>query len=1825
MENFAKKLAINQNVSSNSSKKTFPLKYINEDFEVIKRAYDLLSESVSKDVPIPPSGEWLLDNFYIIEEQVNSIRNSLSIKKYKKLPSVNNVARIYVLAREFVNYTDGAITKENIEIFINAYQTKRAISQSELYEFPMMLQIALIEHIRNVSSKIITKQLQKFKVESLVERIIENKDMQKQQFHKYKGVNLNNEAASYVEYLMYLLKRKGNDGKPYLDILEEEITKVGTTSSEIIKAEHYDMAVRRVSISNGIISLKNITRLNWTNIFENINYVERILDVNELYKNLDFDTKEAYRNTIKEIADKAGVSEIYVANQLVDLAEEKEYYLGELLIGDKKKELLEKIDYKNSIKDSVISVFKRNKLFAYLFAIYIPTIFLSVLISPNFFVILFIPISEIFVTLINRFLSKVIKPKTLPKLDVISKDVNTFVIVPTLLNSAERVKNMVGNLEVYYLGNKMEGLYFCLLGDASEEQTETVPHDDEVIKTGLSEIEKLNQKYNTNIFHFIYRKRVYNEKQESFLGYERKRGMITEFNDFLINGNKGTFKVNTIKDIPKIKYVITLDADTELVLGSAKRLIGTMEHPLNKPVIQNGIVTKGYGLIQPKIGLSIESSTASTFSKLFAGSGGIDIYTTAESNIYQDVFGEAIFTGKGIYNVEVFREVLQNEIPENKVLSHDLLEGSYLRVGLASDIELIDGFPARVNSYMLRQHRWTRGDWQIIGWLKNKKINGLSKYKITDNLRRSLVDVFLLASFFFGFFWTPLIIIFFPLLLEIEEKLFSFLGKFGFFLINKSFLSSVRVFQNAGRFSKYEKHIRRYNLLFRFRKKGRKNFFPIINGLKGNFYRCFINLILLPYKAVLSLKAIFVTIYRMYFSKKHLLEWVTAADAEKMLGKDLKSYAREMIISPIIGLLLILSTLLYNELSLIKVTLLFVLWWSAPIISYLISKVKSHEKIKIKESERAELLDISQKTWKFFDEYMIVENNFLPPDNYQEGRKKKITTHTSSTNIGLGLLAIISAHDLNFINTKEMIDKLECSIKTIEKLEKWNGHLYNWYNIRSLEPLRPQFISTVDSGNLVGYFYVVKSVLKREHEKDRKSERILNLINVIEQLIENTDFTKLYDYEKDLFSIGYDIKENKLIDSYYDLLASEARQASFIAIAKRDISHKHWFNLGRALTTVNGYKGLVSWAGTMFEYFMPHVIMPSYDYTLLEETYRFSVYSQKEYAKKLEIPWGMSESAFNLQDLNYNYQYKAFGIPWLGLKRGLKEEVVVAPYASILTIGKNYKDVLKNIDKLKKLGAYDKYGFYESIDFTPSRVYGDKKYELVKTYMAHHQGLILLSINNFLNQNILQENFSSNPEIKATLILLQEKVPQNIIYTKEKKEKVNVLKYKDYEDYTEQIIHKPKGNVNITSNDRYTLLINDFGEGYSKLDNVYMTKYTDAYRQSNVIYIKDIIQNEYWSNTLHPTKKEPDEYAVSFSPSESKFYRRDGEIETLTRISVSPDENVELRQVEVRNNKSIPVNIDIMSYAEIILTDQNSDIAHPVYNNLFLCANENEGKIMIEKRFHNGQKYYLTNFAVCENENVKFEIELDKSKIIGRGRSIKNPIIIEENKMFSNNIASVQNTAIAIKSTVTIEPQSSVIINYYIGVSTSSEEIKNIIEKYSKKESEKRLFELAMSRSMVENRFFGLKGQDIVAYNKIMTEIVEGSKTRKQYKDEIDENVKNQRSLWKYGVSGDFPIILIRIKNVNNVYEIKKLINAIEYFLLKNIKVDLVIVDDEKGSERYTSDKILEYIHSKNIAYLLGGRGGIHLIKQGQLEQGDINLLYSCSDIILQMGEMQGR
>lgn len=1603
------KIASSHNTTTKSQKSTYPIPGLLENYRAIEEVYNLLNEHVKLGIGIHPAGEWLLDNFYIIEETVKQIQKELTLKKYVNFVGISNgeykgYARIYVLASEIVAYTDDKIERENLEEYLISYQSKKTLSMDEIWNIGIFLQIAIIENIAEICSKIYSSQLQKYKAESIAERLIENKEKAEIVFKnsnkKIEKEILQDTRYPFIEYMSYILKRYGKKANAYLNILEEVIEKLGTTISDIIKKEHFEIATQKVLMGNSITSIKEIQRINFLEIFEKINGVEEILkkDPAEIYSKMDHKTKEYYRGRIKEISKKTKISEIYIARKILELAQEnkiintektnKKSHIGYYIIDRGINELYRKLEYNIKTEDT-----PQNKTKIYILAVSSLSIILSILLSYILnlkinnlavsvisFILFLIPASEIVIQIIQYILNKIVKPTIIPKLDFsngIDKENSCIVVIPTIINNRKKVAEMFESLEKYYLANKSENLYFTLLGDCSQSKTKEEKFDDEVIQEGKNQVEKLNKKYpneNLPVFSFLYRKREWNKSESSYLGWERKRGLLNQFNEYILH-EQNPFLINTIQEniegkntretLKNIKYIITLDADTDLILNSALEMIGAMAHILNIPVIdeKRNVVVEGYGIMQPRVGINLDISYKTLFTKIFAGAGGIDSYTNAISDIYQDNFKEGIFTGKGIYDLKVFSKILKNRIPENKVLSHDLLEGCYLRCGLVSDILLMDGYPTKYTSFMTRLSRWTRGDWQIISWIGRKSpLNLLSKYKIFDNLRRSIFELSIIVALIY----------------------INFIGLI--YKINTIDLSLILILTVI---IPYILELLNYLLAKKEGEEKQKTFTPKISGLKGIILRAIISISCLPYKAYIMLKSITKTIYRLTITHKNLLEWTTSEEAEKTSKNDLVSYYKNMSINILAG---IISIIIYSKDKNIFVILLGIIWIISPAIMWYISKEKQNKKQieNLSKKEQEYILQIGQKTWNFFEKYLNKENNFLIPDNYQEGRKNEIVKRTSSTNIGLSMLAVISAYDLGFISFDKTMELLKNIIETVENLEKWNGHLYNWYNTEDKRPLFPRYISTVDSGNFVGYLFVVKEWLNEKITKNNSLKELTeNLYNIINKLIENTDFSQLYSKEQRIFSIGFNVEENKLTNSYYDLLASEARQASLVAIAKKDVPAKHWNSLSRTLTILGKYKGLISWSGTSFEYLMPNINIPKYKGSLLDESCKFMVLSQMEYAKKLQIPWGISEAAFNLKDLNSNYQYKAFGIPWLGLKRGLADEMVIAPYGSILAITDYPKEVYQNLKKLEEYGMYGKYGFYESIDFTPERLEKGKKSIPVKTYMAHHQSLILLSINNLFNDNILQKRFIKNPEIAAVDILLQERMPETAIITKENKEKIEKLKYVDYEDYIQETYKKIDERLirgNIIANEDYVIAMNQKGEGVSRYKNLFINRFkiTEDIPQGIFFYIKNIKSKKIWSSKYSKNQKN---YQISFMPDKIEQEILNENIKTKIKTIIAPDEPVEIRQMCLENLGNDEEILEITSLFEPVLSRKEQDYAHPAFNNLFLIFefDQETNSIIIKRKKREeseGEIYVAVNLSTHNETIGDLEYEIDEEKLM---------------------------------------------------------------------------------------------------------------------------------------------------------------------------------------------------------------------------------------------------
>ena len=1842
LEDYLRKIASGHVLQDKSNKYTYPIPRLKENFEFITEVYNLLNEHIKLKLPIHPAGEWILDNFYIIDETVKTVTKELTLKKYTNFLGIANgpyagFARIYVLASEIVAYTDGKINGKNLEVLLKAYEDKKTLSMDEIWNINTFLRVALIENIREACEKIYSAQLQKYKVENIIERLVENKSKDELQFknigeYKTKVIEQGEMKYPFIEYMSYRLKQYGKKAYPFLNILEEQVNKMGTEISEVIKKEHFDIAVRKVSVGNCIISIKNINRINMIEIFEKINGVEEILkkDPVNVYSKMDYKTRIYYRNKLKEISKKTKISEIYIARKCLELSSieyeksnmdsnDKKAHVGYYLIADGEPKLLEILQNKKVPKQN--NMHKAQKyitalavvtiVLAGVYGLYINTQINNIVLSLILSILLLIPIETIFTQIAQYILGKTKNTKIIPKLDFrngIPEQNATFVVIPTIIKNGKRVEELMHKLEVYYIANKSDNIYFALLGDCSTSSNEEEGFDEEVINTGKKMVDILNKKYpdeKFTKFNFIYRKRMWNEGEEAYLGWERKRGLLNQFNEYILGNISNPFKTNTITNVanmPPIKYIITLDADTDLVLNSAKELTGAMAHILNKPELNKSedLVIAGHALIQPRIGIDLMSSIKSLYTKIYAGAGGVDVYANAISDIYQDNFEEGIFTGKGIYDLKIFSKILNNEIPENTILSHDLLEGSYLRCGLATDIMLMDGYPVGYNSSKSRLHRWIRGDWQIIIWLKDKiknkrgeiknnPLNILSKYKIFDNLVRSLLEVssvltiiyMCILDYFYKIkIWpiitTVLIAVLTPTVIDVINKI---------------------VFKREG-------------------EKRQKTFNKTLSGINASLLRGLFTLATLPDKAYMSANAICKTLYRLKVSKKHMLEWVTAEEAEKMAKKDIKSYYINMAPNIILGILGILYIFINakNPFSAL-IFVISLLWLIAPAIMCYISKeiVVNNKKELLVDKDKQYVLEVGKRTWQFFKDYLVKENNYLPPDNYQEDRKPKAIKRTSSTNIGLALLAVISSYDLGYETQKNTLELLNKMIDTIYNLQKWNGHLYNWYNIETLEPLRPRYISSVDSGNFVGYLYVVKQFLIQNGQEDTR----------IDELIEHTDFTKLYNEKMQLFSVGYNVEENMLTDSYYDLLASEARQTSLVAIAKKDIEQKHWYNLSRTLTVLNKYKGLISWSGTAFEYLMPNINIPKYPGSLLDESCKFLIMSQKEYNKKLKIPWGISESAFNLKDLNNNYQYKAFGIPWLGLKRGLADEIVVAPYASMMAIIDEPIEVLKNLKQLEKLGMYNKYGFYESIDYTPTRLRKNETKAIVKTYMAHHQGLILLSINNLMNNNIVQKRFVQNPEIEAVDILLQERMPENIIITKEEKEKVEKIKYIDYENATQREITKINtklNNVNVIGNDKYTIIMDQKGNGYSKYNNILINryKYTDDEEQGIFFFFKNIKTKRIWTSNYMNYLSKADKYVMCFTPDMNKITRQDGNIETITKISVAPTEPVEIRRIELVNHGIEDETIEITSFLEPLISEKEQDYAHRAFNKLFLEYEIIEDTILIRRKSRDKSKsdMFLAVNLYAENEIIgETEFEVDKEKFYGR-EAIGLPKTVESSIPLGRNIGLTTEPIVAIKNTVKIKANEKVAFNLIMCVSESKEKVIELINKFTNSETIKRNIELAKVKVEAESRYLNIKGKEIDLCQKILGYLIFPNPLKRI----INKNKKvisaYVSELWKYGISGDLPILLVKVKDISDIEILKQVINVYEYLRVKNINIDLVIVDEEQHSyENYTREGIINIILNKNMGYLQNIRSGIFVLNN--LSKEEIQVLEFRANLVL--------
>jgi len=1980
-----------------------------ENENILLEVHELVSEAVKANRQITPAGEWLLDNFYLIEEQIRTGRRHLPKGYSKELPRLLNgpsigLPRVYDIAKEIISHGEGHVDPENLLRFVTSYQTITTLKLGELWAIPIMLRLALIENLRRLAVRVASGRIDRNLADSWADKMTEVAEKDPKSLILVIADMARSNPPMSTSFVSEFVRRLQGQSPALafpLTWIEQRLSESNQTSVQLIQYENQQQAADQVSISNSIGSLRFLTALDWREFVESMSNVEHLLhdDPAKAYILMDFNTRDHYRHVIEKIAKKCDFSEIDVARKSIELAkngaelhgnEDRTAHVGFYLIGKGLGQLVQLTKTKNTFSSVCRNTFFRFPLFFYLFSIVLLTLTFSWSLLEkahsdgignwHIWVLCFLLTlcsSYLSISLVNWLVTLLIKPNPLPRFDYskgIPPESRSLVIVPAMLISTQNVDDLVEAMEVRFLANQDKNLHFGLLTDFKDADQEKSEEDDQLIKLISKKITDLNEKYpgeNSDTFFLFHRPRKWNPKDQIWMGYERKRGKLSDLNSLLRGNSDNGFSqiIGKTEVLKKIRYVITLDTDTQLPRDSARQFIGTMAHPLNKPKYdtKKRRVTEGYSILQPRVAVSLLSTNRSGYAKLFGSEPGIDPYTRAISDVYQDLFGEGSFIGKGIYDVDAFEQTLKDRFPENRILSHDLLEGCYARSGLLSDVLLFEEYPSSYKSDVNRRYRWIRGDWQLIPWLLPilPRLNGASRknplsllswWKILDNLRRSLIPLALTLLLLSG--WTIL-----------SSAWFWTLVVIGIILIPSLIISVVYVFQKPE-----EVHIRQHML-------------AVGQSAVRQLSQAAFMLISLPYEAYYSTNALVRTCWRLIISKKRLLEWNSATRDDHQSRFDFIESFRTMWISPFIAILSATCLSILFPLILVMVWPIIGLWFVFPVIAWWISRPIVPHTAKLTDKQYRFLRELSRKTWSFFETFVGQDDNWLPPDNYQEHPVPVIAHRTSPTNMGLSLLANLSAYDFGYIFTGELLERTSNAFNTMNSLERYQGHFYNWYDSQSLKPLRPLYISSVDSGNLAGHMltlqqglltlpdqliigprifegindtlqilleqtgnsipvqivqfrnylntilneplgtlvyihqclenlsassaeiinafntgteeqyrlwannlsrqcrsafdeltylipWILHPISPELHEKYQEimsiptlreiasgslfsngtNSKVLEINEEFKSLLKSaTDHAKerlelietlvtqsgvfatmeygfLYDKSRHLQTVGYNVDERRSDSSHYDLLASEARLSSFVAIAQDQIPQESWFALGRLLTTIDGEPILLSWSGSMFEYLMPLIIMPEYENSLLYQTCKSAVSRQIAYGKLRGVPWGISESGYNRVDVQQNYQYRAFGVPGLGLKRGLSEDLVIAPYATALALMVLPEEACANLERLADNGFMGRFGFYEAIDYTSARLPRGQSNAIVRSFMAHHEGMSFLSLAYVLLDRPMQKRFESYPLFQATLLLLQEKIPMATTFFSHTSGVTNVRPTANNQEAPFRVFNTPDTTfpeVNLLSNEgRYRVMVTNSGGGYSNWKDIAVTRWREDSTCDNwgaFCYIRDTENGNFWSATYQPTLHRPEKYEAIFSKGRAEFRRRDFDIDSHTIIVVSPEDDIELRRLHLTNRTRTNRIIDITSYAEVVLAANGADLAHPAFSNLFVQTEiiYQRQAILCTRRprsvdEHSPWMFHLMAVHGAEIRDISYET--DRMQFIGRGNTVVSPQAMTNPKSLSGSQGSVLDPIVAIQFKIVLEPEGSAAIDIVTGISESREGALILVEKYQDMQIANRVFELAYTHSQVVLRQINASESDAQLYGRLAGSIIFANSSLRAEPGILIKNRRGQSGLWAYSISGDLPIVLLQIEDPANINLVRQLVQAHAYWRLKGLAVDLVIWnEDHAGYRQLLQEQIIGLIAAGIEANIIDRPGGIFVRSADQISNEDRILFQTVARAII--------
>ncbi|HEY3247844.1 MAG TPA: glucoamylase family protein [bacterium] len=1896
-----------------------------------------------------PAAEWLLDNFHVLEGEFQQIRISLPRSYYLELPTfilpdLGETARVHAMSVELVRQSDGRIDLPRLTRFVSSYQTVSPLTIGELWAWPTMLKVALIENLARLAGEILAVRAGRIEAD----RYLTQMETRPEGSHPL-DLPSRPSAATVVR----LLERAGEFGpraSRLRDSLVEQLAGRGLLPEEIQRSEHQRQAARQVALGNAVTSLRFCSALDWSQFFERVSLVEQILrrDPAGVFANMDFASRDQYRKAVEELAAPTGETQMRVALRSVERAREsadklprghRAAHVGYHLIGQGRSGLEVDVGYRPRPARRIRRFIVARPTLFYLGSIGALTalgVGLTMALAPGWRgdawigALAILPASDLATALVQWLAAALVPPSRLPRLDLrggIPEEGRTMVVVPALLVSVSQVRRLVEHLAVQALGNADARIHFAILSDFTDAPSAGMPDDPLLLATAREGVEDLNVRYGqgrSDRFHLFHRRRRWNPTERVWMGWERKRGKLEEFNRLLLGAADTSYalQIGDLSVLPKIRYCITLDADTRLPRDTARELIGIALHPLHRAEVDPalGRVTGGYGILQPRVTVTTSSIGGSVFARVYSGHTGVDPYTTAVSDTYQDLFAEGIYTGKGLYDVAAFTAVLAGRIPENAVLSHDLLEGLFARTALVSDVEVVDEYPSSVVSYMSRQHRWVRGDWQLLPWLlpwvpaahgvERNHLPLRSRWKLFDNLRRSLVPASLLAFLAAGWIAMP--------------------GSAAVWTALALAVMASPVYPP---------------LLRLVRGPTSRQPWPVFVRTAGREVamaaaQVLVTITLLVYQAYRNAHAIAVTLIRLAAVGGRFLEWETAAGvARHVRGYTVTRFFLEMAVSPLAALALLVVTVALRPGAILAAVPFLALWLTAPVFASWLSLPISPRRFDLPPVDRAMLGRLARKTWRYFEAFADPANHGLPPDNYQEAPVEMLARRTSPTNIGLGLLSTLAAYDLGYISAKDLAARVERTLSTIEAMEHFEGHLLNWYDSQTLAPLLPRYVSTVDSGNLAGTLIAlaqglrqvahhpwnpaaqcrgcedgaavalesltafapghaplddVRARLRREVEavqavlagggdapvklgaladraaglgdaltrfanasppsperdeavfwagrilqtmQPRDADRDETLPQNLRALadrasafLEGMNFAVLYDSRRKLFAIGYRLPDaegpGRYDASFYDLLGSEARLASFVAIAKGDVPQEHWFHLGRTLVSAGGRPTLVSWSASMFEYLMPLLLTRSYPGTLLDQTCSNVVRAQIEYAKGRGVPWGMSESAFNFVDRREQYQYKAFGVPGLGLKRGLADDLVVSPYATMLAALVDPKEALRNMRRLSAEGLEGRYGYYESIDYT-----APGPGVIVRAFLAHHQAMSLIALGNVVGGALMQARFHADPRVQATDLLLQERLAPLAPVTEARPAEAPrpapaatgaaARRFRS--------AHTAFPHTHFLSNGTYTAVVTNAGGGASLWRGLAVTRWREDRTRdpgSHFIYLRDVRSGSIWSAAFHPVRKEPEHYLVTFLPDRAIYSRRDEEIDTRLEIAISPEDDVEVRRLSLTNGGDRTREIEVTSYVELALAAPADDLAHPAAGKLFVETEylPAHAALLCRRRPHlaEGSESWAVHVLGVEGQMPgPIEWETDRAAFLGRGREPDAPIALD-GRSLSGTTGAVLDPVASLRLRLRLAPGGFIRLAFSTGMALDRAGAVALAQRYHDPASAGRALALAQIHAQIELRHLGLTPEDSQLFMRLASRVLGTDASLRAGPEILAQNSLGQSDLWRHGISGDLPILLVRVVDGDALVLVERVLRAQDYWRLKGLAADVVILNEQATGYR-------DEVHEQLDALLTSGSwaawkdrsGGVFLLRADGLGESGRLLLAAAARAVLSTGK----